>query len=290
METLSSDETPPVAHYQLGTDDQGFYTEFLTPLTGSGVRRDGTADTTVARAGIIAQKLRHLEVLLVAPWRCPVGGGEGSVLDTAVEVAVANPVSFVAQRLLIHASRAPAKRAQDILYLHDTVQLFGASLEPFNAIWRTDVSPSLSRTRRALKLEAEVELEHGLGWHGIRARWATERTHGDLKAATAAGGRHDMGTYLGYVHRDQAEHRAVVALPRVQVARFMVTPEEPTVRRARRAGTPRVARQRFSTRYPMVTQHRWAHPAPLVPTRPPSSACIGTRREQSGPNKTPAAT
>lgn len=150
METLSSDETPPVAHYQLGTDDQGFYTEFLTPLTGSGVRRDGTADTTVARAGIIAQKLRHLEVLLVAPWRCPVGGGEGSVLDTPAEVAVANPVSFVAQRLLIHASRAPAKRAQDILYLHDTVQLFGASLEPFNAIWRTDVSPSLSRTQRAL--------------------------------------------------------------------------------------------------------------------------------------------
>lgn len=150
VETLSSDETPPVAHYRLGTDDQGFYTEFLTPLTGSGVRRDGTADATVARAGIIAQKLRHLEVLLIAPWRWPAGGGDGSVLDAPVEVAVANPVSFVAQRLLIHASRAPGKRAQDILYLHDTMQLFGASLEQLNTCWRVEVSPSLSRTQRAL--------------------------------------------------------------------------------------------------------------------------------------------
>lgn len=149
VEMLSRDETPPVAQYHLGTEDQGFYTEFLTPLTNSGTRLDGRADTTIARAGIIAQKLRHLEVLLVAPWRCPVGGGEAAALETSVEVAVANPVSFVAQKLLIHASRAPRMRAQDILYLHDTIQLFGKSLEQFNALWRTDVGPSLTRTQRA---------------------------------------------------------------------------------------------------------------------------------------------
>jgi hypothetical protein len=148
VEALSSDETPPVAQYHLGTEDQGFYAEFLTPLTGSGMRRDGTPDATMVRAGIVAQKLRHLEVLLVAPWRCPVGGGQASVLEESVEVAVANPVSFVAQRLLIYAGRAPAKRAQDILYLHDTIQLFGASLEQLNAIWRNDVSPSLTLNQR----------------------------------------------------------------------------------------------------------------------------------------------
>jgi hypothetical protein len=102
---------------------------------------------TIVRAGIVAQKLRHLEVLLVAPWRCPVGGGEGSVLETPAEVAVANPVSFVAQKLLIHDSRAPGKRAQDILYLHDTVQLFGGSLAQLNVLWRTDVRPSLTRNQ-----------------------------------------------------------------------------------------------------------------------------------------------
>lgn len=56
IETLSSDETPPVAQYQLGVEDQGFYAEFLTPLTGSGIRRDGSADATIERAGIIAPK------------------------------------------------------------------------------------------------------------------------------------------------------------------------------------------------------------------------------------------
>jgi len=147
VETLSSDETPPVARYQLGTDDQGFYAEFLTPLTGSGIRRDGSADATIERAGIVAQKLRHLEVLLVAPWRCAVGGVEAAVLATPVEVAVANPVSFVAQKLLIHSGRIHGKRAQDILYLHDTIQLFGGSLEQLNSIWRADVNPSLTRTQ-----------------------------------------------------------------------------------------------------------------------------------------------
>lgn len=75
-EEFSSDETPPVAQYHLGTDDQGFYAEFLTPLVGSGTKRDGGADATEARSGIVAQKLRHLEVLLVAPWSIAVGGGE----------------------------------------------------------------------------------------------------------------------------------------------------------------------------------------------------------------------
>jgi hypothetical protein len=149
IETLSSDETPPVAQYQFGEEDQGFYAEFLTPLTGSGIRRDGSADATIQRAGIIAQKLRHLEVLLVAPWHCPVGGGEPSVLTTPVEVAVANPVSFVAQKLLIHASRLPSKRAQDILYIHDTIQLFGGSLKQLNVLWCTEVRPSLTRNQNA---------------------------------------------------------------------------------------------------------------------------------------------
>jgi hypothetical protein len=158
VEAFSSDETPPVAQYHLGTEDQGFYAEFLTPLTGSGVRRDGTTDATVARAGIIAQKLRHLEVLLVAPWRCPVGGGEASVLEKPVDVAVANPVSFVAQRLLIHAGRTPAKRAQDVLYVHDTVQLFGASLEELHTVWRTEVSPSLTRSQQASVREIRQRL------------------------------------------------------------------------------------------------------------------------------------
>lgn len=147
-EELSSDETPPVARYHLGADDQGFYAEFLTPLVGDGIKRDGSVDATASRAGITAQKLRHLEVLLVAPWRMSVGGGESRRLPVPLEVRVANPVSFVVQKLLIHGDRVPAKRAQDLLYIHDTIQLFGDSLGELNEVWRETVRGELTSNQR----------------------------------------------------------------------------------------------------------------------------------------------
>lgn len=115
---------------------------------GSGTKRDGGADATETRAGIVAQKLRHLEVLLVAPWRLTVGGGGSKHLPGPVDVRVANPVSFVVQKLLIHADRKPTKRAQDVLYLHDTIQLFGGALKELNDLWRSQVRGALSRNQR----------------------------------------------------------------------------------------------------------------------------------------------
>ncbi len=72
-EELSGEYTPPVAHYRLGEEDAGFYAEFLTAKKGSGVRRDGQPDMTVSKAGITAQKLRHLDLLLEAPWSVRIG-------------------------------------------------------------------------------------------------------------------------------------------------------------------------------------------------------------------------
>ena len=69
-EELSSEHVPPITRYSLGDDqeDGAFHAEFLTPLRGSGLHRSGRDDATVATGGITAQKLRNLEVLLVAPW------------------------------------------------------------------------------------------------------------------------------------------------------------------------------------------------------------------------------
>ncbi|MFT0174855.1 GSU2403 family nucleotidyltransferase fold protein, partial [Paraburkholderia mimosarum] len=62
---------PPAMRYNLGGDTHGFYAEFLTPLTGSGRKRDGKGgweeDATELHAGVVAQKLRFLEVLLYKP-------------------------------------------------------------------------------------------------------------------------------------------------------------------------------------------------------------------------------
>jgi hypothetical protein len=156
-EDLSTDETPPVAQYVLGDSEQGFYAEFLTPLTGSGVRRDGREDVTVARAGITAQKLRHLEVLMVAPWTLRIGGAS-EVLPEPVEVRVVNPAAFLAQKLLIHGARKPDKQAQDILYIHDTLQLFGAQWAMIAALWRDQVQLSLTAKQRATVQEAQARV------------------------------------------------------------------------------------------------------------------------------------
>ncbi|MES2248066.1 MAG: GSU2403 family nucleotidyltransferase fold protein [Pseudomonadota bacterium] len=49
QEELGGDHTPPAAHYTLGNAEGGFYAEFLTPLAGSGTRRNGKPDATILR-------------------------------------------------------------------------------------------------------------------------------------------------------------------------------------------------------------------------------------------------
>lgn len=144
-EELSSEETPPLAQYVLGEDDRGFHAEFLTPLRGSGTKRDGSADATVAMGGVIAQKLRHVDLLLIDPWQITI---EVDNAESAV-VLIANPVAFLVQKLLIHARRPPAKLAQDVVYIHDTIELFGGSLDMLHGVWQEGLSRAVSKQLRA---------------------------------------------------------------------------------------------------------------------------------------------
>jgi hypothetical protein len=66
-------------------------------------------------------------------------------LARAAEVKLVNPVSFIAQKLLIERERQPAKRSQDVLYIHDTIDLFASHLDALAATWREHIRPSLSR-------------------------------------------------------------------------------------------------------------------------------------------------
>jgi hypothetical protein len=135
-EAFRGDHTPPVVRYQLGDEDHGFYVEFLTPLYGGGVRRDGTPDATLRKAGITAQKLRHVDLLLLAPWSVRLSREVSATLDSPVDLSIANPVSFIAQKLLIRSVRPAHKQAQDTLYIHDTLELFGNQLDTLHEIWK----------------------------------------------------------------------------------------------------------------------------------------------------------
>jgi hypothetical protein len=145
-EQLSGESKPPVAHYTLGAQSEGFYAEFLTPLAGSGTKRNGQRDATLTKAGITAQKIRYLDILLVDPWVVKLQP-EDAPLKTPLDVQVANPLAFMVQKFLIQKQRPAKKRAQDILYIFDTIGLFGGQIEAFQKMWNETIGPALGNTR-----------------------------------------------------------------------------------------------------------------------------------------------
>lgn len=152
QEDFSGDHTPPITQYRLGGDDQGFFAEFLAPLHGSGLKRNGQPDVTLAKAGVTAQKLKHLDLLLVSPWGVRLSNDIGVPVRAPVDVMLANPVSFIAQKLLIQKHRKPDKKAQDALYIHDTLELFGGELPALKALWQQEIRPTLhDKTARTVE-------------------------------------------------------------------------------------------------------------------------------------------
>jgi hypothetical protein len=157
-EELSGEYTPPVTHYRLAEEDAGFYAEFLPAKQGSGLRRDGKPDRTVSKAGITAQKLRHLDLLLEGPWKVRVGPETKAPIERPVDLVVPNPVSFIVQKLLIHKRRDADKKAQDVLYIHDTLELFGSSLGKLRTVWEDEVRTKMPKptAKRAIAVATEL--------------------------------------------------------------------------------------------------------------------------------------
>jgi hypothetical protein len=154
-EEMSGDAQPPITYYQLGSPEQPFYVEFLTPLVGGERRRDGTPDVTTTISGVIAQKLRYLEVLLHGPWSVVIGPDNGFPLGQPATVTVPNPAAYIAQKLLILDRRNREDQERDILYIHDTLQTFAAHLADVRRAWHHEVVPQL-HTRRVADITAVI--------------------------------------------------------------------------------------------------------------------------------------
>lgn len=134
---------PPAAHYRLAEPDIEFYAEFVAPLAGSAVSRRGRSKTTQRVGGISSQNLRYIEILLARPWSVTLFANNGFPLVNEARVQIANPVSFLAQKILIHGRRNRQDRAKDILYMHDTIETFAARIDELGAEWATNIRPVL---------------------------------------------------------------------------------------------------------------------------------------------------
>ncbi len=137
-ERLGQDK-PAATHYRLRDAETGFYSEFLTPLFGADEARDGKLKATKRIAGVVSQQLRHLEMLLDDPWTVEIGEHNGFPVASSKQVRIANPVGFLAHKILTHSKRTRQKFAKDILYIHDTLETFGAQLEELKTEWNRKV-------------------------------------------------------------------------------------------------------------------------------------------------------
>jgi hypothetical protein len=137
------DDKPPVTHYHLAQAQTGFFAEFLTPLSGSGYHRREERKATKRTAGVVTQRLRYLEVLLAAPWSVAIDQSKGFPLPGRRTIQVASPTAFLAHKILIHKKRPSTKSAKDILYIHDTLETFGARLSDLHREWEEHVRPCL---------------------------------------------------------------------------------------------------------------------------------------------------
>jgi hypothetical protein len=167
-EEFLGNNRPPATHYHLGSEKSGFYAEFLTPLTGSAHTRSGRSNATVRIGGVSSQEQRHIEIRLNAPWHVELSDTEGFPSVQTVRVQIASPISFMAQKILIHQKRSPSERAKDILYLHDTLQLFGARLPELRSEWLSCVKPQL-HVKSAAIVERAPEVLFGTVSDSIRS-------------------------------------------------------------------------------------------------------------------------
>jgi hypothetical protein len=136
----------------LGGEASGFYAEFLTPLVGGEYDRNQKRKATAQVAGVVSQQLRYIELLLHQPWWINLeSDGSGA------KIQIANPVSFLAQKVLIHGKRDRGDRAKDILYMHDTLEVFAARLQKMRELWRDVVAPKLN-ARSATKVSRAPEV------------------------------------------------------------------------------------------------------------------------------------
>ena len=136
-EQFSGDHRPPISEFVLGDENVGgFFLEFLAPLEGGESKRGGRLDGTTTIAGVTAQKLRFLELLLVEPWRVTLTGSSGFPLKTAREVQIPNAAAYVVQKMLVLSRRRTEDQAKDLLYIHDTFATFSDAHEAVRDAWQ----------------------------------------------------------------------------------------------------------------------------------------------------------
>jgi len=94
--------------------------------------------------------------LLLSPWKVQLAEENGYAISPKRTVQVANPASFLAQKILIHEQRNYKDKAKDLLYIHDTIEVFSENLGELQKLFRGALEPKL-HPRRVAELEGAAD-------------------------------------------------------------------------------------------------------------------------------------
>lgn len=142
------EDRPQATHYHYGKGG-GFYVEFLAPLVGSEYDHNGRRKATKEVSGVSSQLLSYIEVLMISPWKSELSKENGYPCTPKRTIQIANPASFLAQKILIHRERDYKDRAKDLLYVHDTIEVFSEHLGELHEIFTKKIQLTLHPRRTA---------------------------------------------------------------------------------------------------------------------------------------------
>lgn len=105
-----------------------------------------------------AQKLRYIDILVTEPWVVRLSARNGFPLGRdGIDVQIANPVSYLLQKMLVLPERKPGKQAKDMLYIHDTLLILADALDDLPPVWKR-LEATLHRNVRNKMRERRPEL------------------------------------------------------------------------------------------------------------------------------------
>jgi len=166
-------------------EHEGAYLQFIAPKVGSGESRTGEPQRKLRFSGLVAERLRDVDLLMRAPWTL-----ELEIGGMRTPIRVVNPVAFLFQKLLLTAlpSRNRAmqpmrddpveeaggtKRGKDLLYVYDTLAIFVDRLEALGVEGETLCGPLTPKLIRRAKA-AHAKLFEGKTEAWQEAAWAAK--------------------------------------------------------------------------------------------------------------------
>lgn len=132
--------------------DNAAYLQFVAPKVGSGISRSDSSPSRMKFAGIVAERLRGVDLLLQSPWHLDMQAGE-----RAVSIRVVHPVAFTIQKLLLLGEESRReKRGKDLLYVFDTLSIFAEELDSLAAEGDSIASTLKKRGKRTVSTALEA--------------------------------------------------------------------------------------------------------------------------------------